>query len=63
VKQLLHRLKGRLTRQAGWLTGDRHVEARGAVEEAGREPRERDVQRVEEVTRSHHGDTTWRADT
>jgi uncharacterized protein YjbJ (UPF0337 family) len=55
----LTRWKGRVKRGVGDATGDRRVEAVGAVEElAGREPDDSTLERAEQAVRRKHGDTT-----
>jgi uncharacterized protein YjbJ (UPF0337 family) len=55
----LTRWKGRVKREVGDATGDRRVEAAGAVEElAGREPDAPTLDRAHEAVRRKHGDTT-----
>jgi uncharacterized protein YjbJ (UPF0337 family) len=54
----LTRWKGRVKRGVGDATGDRRVEATGAIEElAGREPDGRTLERAEQAVREQHGDT------
>lgn len=51
------RLKGRVKREVGEATGDRHVEAEGVVEaRSGEEPDESTLARAEQDVRRKHGD-------
>jgi len=53
--------KGKIKRALGWATGDRQVEAEGAVEAAtGREPNERERKVVEHIIRDRHNDFSRR---
>ena len=51
------KLKGKVKEKAGWLAGDRDVEAKGKFEaETGEEPSERDQQEKKEEVRADHDD-------
>jgi uncharacterized protein YjbJ (UPF0337 family) len=51
------RVKGKVKKKAGWLAGDREVEAKGRVEaEKGHEPTPAEEQEEEAVVRAEHGD-------
>jgi uncharacterized protein YjbJ (UPF0337 family) len=53
----LTRWKGRVKREVGDATGDRRVEAEGAVEQlSGREPDAHLLDRAEHAVRRKHGD-------
>ena len=53
----IEKMKGKIKRAAGWLTGDRWVEAEGAVEaERGHPPDPDELAEVEDEVRKDHGD-------
>ena len=57
TKRSFTRWKGRVKREIGEATGDRHVEAKGAVEaRTGDTPDDATLGRAEHVVRRKHGD-------
>jgi uncharacterized protein YjbJ (UPF0337 family) len=48
--------KGKVKEVAGWVTGDRQVEAEGRVEQQQQEPTEEATERETERVRERHGD-------
>jgi uncharacterized protein YjbJ (UPF0337 family) len=56
------RWRGRVKREIGEATGDRRVEAEGAIEASlGRAPDPRELDRAERAVRRRHGDIPDRA--
>ena len=51
------KVKGKVKEKAGWLAGDRDVEAKGKVEAAkGDEPTPAEQERATDEVRADHGD-------
>jgi uncharacterized protein YjbJ (UPF0337 family) len=51
------KVKGKVKEKAGWLAGDRDVEAKGKVEaEKGKEPSEREQREAIDEVRADHDD-------
>jgi uncharacterized protein YjbJ (UPF0337 family) len=51
------KVKGKVREKAGWLAGDREVEAKGKVEaEKGHEPSPDEQEEAKGEVRSEHGD-------
>jgi uncharacterized protein YjbJ (UPF0337 family) len=51
------KVKGKVKEKAGWLAGDREVEAKGKVEaEKGKEPTEREQREATDEVRADHDD-------